>query len=333
MILIVTNKADIHCNPVIKQFISRGDRFFRLNTESLLDDYDLSFWIKDNVPELKIFNKKNSKCLLSSSVTAVWERRPLSPDIRSENNTLITSVVQDEAAELTKWLRHYFHKCRTIGSSIWDRPNESKLRQMDISSKIIKNGDLNIKIPTTLLTNSKSEMDKIITMSNYVVIKPIGSDGIELDSELEMPFVSRKISSELLRKIPEDDIGFCPTFIQAYIDKDYELRVTVVGSKHFCCKIDSQKLPVGKGREDWREGYDYGLPQTWITAPKEIVGFCDSYLEHINSSFGCFDFIRAKDGFYYFLECNPNGQWMWLEEDIGMPISNAIANYLTFRAD
>ena len=51
----------------------------------------------------------------------------------------------------------------------------------------------------------------------------------------------------------------------------------------------------------------------------------------MNLNFGCFDFIKAKNDHYYFLECNPNGQWMWLEEDLGMPISESIANYLSFR--
>ena len=333
MILIITNKGDIHCNPVIKHLVNHGDTFFRLNTDSLLEDYKISFWVRENVPELRIYNKVNKKILVSGSVKSVWERRPISPNITEIDDPQIKSVLKEEASELMTWLRSFFANCRSIGSFVWDRPNESKLRQMDIAARIIEKKKLGIKIPTTLLTNDKTEIMKLTKFYNHIAVKPIGSGAIELDDIMEMPFVSRKISADRFDTISEKDIGACPTLMQNYIDKKYELRITVVGSEFFCCKIDSQKLPEGKGKEDWREGYDHGLSQSGIPTPDELVEFCSHYLSSINSSFGCFDFINDRNGVYHFLECNPNGQWMWIEEDTGIPISKAIADYLAFRAN
>jgi|TARA_B100000315_G_scaffold260130_1_gene319446 hypothetical protein len=333
VILIITNKGDIHCNPVIKHLVDQNDEFFRLNTDSLLEDYEISFWVKENVPELKVCNKVNKKSFVSGSVKSVWERRPVSPNIIEFADPQVKSVLKEEVSEFIGWLRYYFSNCRSIGSSVWDRPNESKLRQMDIAGKIIKKKKLGIRIPTTLVTNTKAEMMKLTNNYSDIVVKPIGSDGIELDDRLEMPFLTRKVPSDQFDAISEKDINLCPTFMQNYIDKKYELRITVVGSEFFCCKIDSQKLPEGRGKEDWREGYDHGLPQSWISTPEELVEFCSYYLESINSSFGCFDFINDNHGVYHFLECNPNGQWMWMEADIGIPISEAIAKYLAFRAN
>tara|TARA_B100000959_G_C14970547_1_gene619508 strand:+ start:667 stop:1668 length:1002 start_codon:yes stop_codon:yes gene_type:complete len=333
LILVITNKSDIHCNPVIKHFYDNGDDFFRLNTDSLLDDYDISFWVKENIPELKIINKFNGKYLVSSSVTSVWERRPISPEITKFVDPMVKVVLNEEAAEFSKWLRYFFINSRNLGSSVWDRPNESKLRQLEVAGRIIKEQKLSIRIPETLISNIKSEILKLTKNYKSIVVKPIGADSIELDEKLEMPFVSRKVSSDQFDNICEKETQLCPTFLQNYVDKEYELRITVVGSKFFCCKIDSQKLPEGSGKEDWREGYDHGLSQSWISMPDELIKFCGSYLNSINSTFGCFDFIYDIYGEYHFLECNPNGQWMWMEEDIGIPISEGIANYLTFRAN
>ena len=333
MILVITNKSDIHCNPVLKHFVNSGDHYFRLNTDALLVDYEITFSVKDNIPNLEIFNKINKKSIESSEIKSVWERRPTSPEVFGINNSKIKGVLEDEAAEFARWLRFLLASTRNLGSSIWDRPNESKLRQMTIASKIISDKSLSISLPATLITNKQSEVMEFATLFSDVVVKPIGSDSIELDDEYEMPFVSRKLSSKKLKGISKDDIALCPTFLQNYIDKEYELRITAVGTKFFCCKIDSQTLPEGKGKEDWREGYDYGLPQTWIAMPDELVEFCSSYLESIQSKFGCFDFIRDRHGIFYFLECNPNGQWMWMEEDIGIPISKAIADFLSSRAN
>jgi len=204
---------------------------------------------------------------------------------------------------------------------------------MNMASLVIEALDSKIQVPLTLLTNSKVDLDQFAKVVNKAVVKPIAADGLELDDKHEIPFTSRQVTPENLNSISKEDLELCPTFIQEYIEKEYELRITAIGENVLCCKINSQKLPKGKGKEDWREGYDHGLSEAeeWVDCPKEIEEFINLYLQKVNLNFGCFDFIKAKNDHYYFLECNPNGQWMWLEEDLGMPISESIANYLSFR--
>ena len=331
MILIITNKGDIHCNPVIKHLQKNGDSYFRLNTESLLTDYLFSFSYKGQSANLLIENKRNGKFLSSNEVISVWERRPNSPVLPKISNKKIKSVVEDEINELAKWIRHFFSDCRSIGSSVWDRPNESKLRQMNMANKTINELDSKIKLPHTLITNSKKDINHFA--EKEMVLKPISADGLMLDDKLEIPFTSRKVNYKNLNVITQEDLELCPSFMQEYVEKNYELRITAIGKKILCCKIDSQKLPKGNGREDWREGYEHGLSEVeeWVDCPDEIQVFISLYMQKMNLNFGCFDFIYAKNNSFYFLECNPNGQWMWLEEDLGIPISESIANFLSFR--
>jgi len=51
-------------------------------------------------------------------------------------------------------------------------------------------------------------------------------------------------------------------------------------------------------------------------------------VEKLGLVFGCIDMIVTPRGEFIFLEINPNGQWLWIEELTGLPISEAIANTL-----
>ena len=57
------------------------------------------------------------------------------------------------------------------------------------------------------------------------------------------------------------------------------------------------------------------------------------HLGRFGLRFGSFDFIEDHDGKITFLECNANGQYRWLEQGLGFPISNAITDELARIAD
>jgi glutathione synthase/RimK-type ligase-like ATP-grasp enzyme len=44
--------------------------------------------------------------------------------------------------------------------------------------------------------------------------------------------------------------------------------------------------------------------------------------------YGAIDLIRTPAGEHVFLEVNPGGEWGMLERDLGLPISEAIADAL-----
>jgi glutathione synthase/RimK-type ligase-like ATP-grasp enzyme len=45
-------------------------------------------------------------------------------------------------------------------------------------------------------------------------------------------------------------------------------------------------------------------------------------------SYGAIDMILTPDGRYVFLEINPNGQYYWIEQMTGLPISDAVCDLL-----
>jgi hypothetical protein len=80
MILIITNKEDIHPTPVIELLNKKGIRFFRLNTEALLTDYVFNWYCNASGCDFWIKNVLNNLECRGSEITTVWERRPEAPN-------------------------------------------------------------------------------------------------------------------------------------------------------------------------------------------------------------------------------------------------------------
>ena len=93
-------------------------------------------------------------------------------------------------------------------------------------------------------------------------------------------------------------------------------------------------LPIISQKKFLQElGYDFGLKHEIIDTPQELASFCKKYLRNLNLNFGCFDFIVTPEDKYIFLECNPNGQWGWIEDECKIPMSEALIDCLMNRLE
>lgn len=126
-------------------------------------------------------------------------------------------------------------------------------------------------------------------------------------------------------KLPTDALPF-PAIWQPYKQKAREWRVTVVGGQLFAASIYTSK----DSKHDWRE-YSHDKSKVRFCAeefPKGEKRKCFNLLKALGLRYGAFDFIETPDGEIVFLEVNPNGQYGWLEEELGFSISAAIATEL-----
>lgn len=58
---------------------------------------------------------------------------------------------------------------------------------------------------------------------------------------------------------------------------------------------------------------------------KQLLGL----MKVLDLQFGAIDLIRTPNDEYIFLEINPNGQWLWIEDQLGLAVSRAIAEWLS----
>lgn len=325
MVLIFTNKEDSHPNFVIERLAAADVPVFRLNTEALLTDYEFSWWADASGCDFVIRCKANSLSVRGSEVTAVWDRRPERPsELLVQNTALINKHNLDEAFGFLYFIRYYLKDVPSIGSIANDRPASSKMLQLRYALEV------GFKVPETCFSNTKGQIVAHLTDNGNYVLKPIESDNLwDEAADSQWVFFAARTSAQNLREAPDEAYSQTVTFLQEYVDKAFELRVTVVGDRAFACRIDSQAQQDDTGKIDWRQGYGHGIRWSVFDLPEDIARKCLAYLRRMGLSFGCFDFIVTPSGEYVFLECNPNGQWLWVELETGLPISRAIAESLS----
>jgi glutathione synthase/RimK-type ligase-like ATP-grasp enzyme len=111
------------------------------------------------------------------------------------------------------------------------------------------------------------------------------------------------------------------------LSKALELRVTVVGHRVMTAALDSQVS--ARAAHDWRRD-GQRMVQDWrpYQLPVEIEEKILRLMDYFSLNYGAIDIILTPDGRHVFLELNPSGEFFWLEQTPGLPISNAIAELL-----
>jgi glutathione synthase/RimK-type ligase-like ATP-grasp enzyme len=120
-------------------------------------------------------------------------------------------------------------------------------------------------------------------------------------------------------------LACCPMIYQEYILKRYELRVTCVGRKIYAARILSQRNAITV--VDWRRD-QFNLDYEATTLPTGLERKITCVLKALGLHFGAFDFVVTPEGRCVFLEVNSSGNWLWLENQLPLPISRAVAEWL-----
>ncbi|MEU5284700.1 ATP-grasp ribosomal peptide maturase [Streptomyces sp. NPDC020755] len=175
---------------------------------------------------------------------------------------------------------------------------------------------LGLTVPPTLVTNDPDEARSFVDSHDQAIFKtlrwtPYQRGGVPLTGWAD-PVLATEI---------DERVAVAPHLFQAVVNKAADLRVLVVGRQVFAVRIESGML-------DWRKDYS-ALSYRVVDLPDRVEKALLTYLDHFELASGSFDFAVDKTGGLWWLELNPNGQWGWLEESTGLPMSTAFAELLT----
>ena len=326
-VLIISSSSDAHISFVAEKLRGLGVHVFRLNTETLGAGGSLSMCI-----EYPIKRKIGGRIQLATDqqefsldeIGSVWYRRPKSPDLSNFHlSPEGLAFARDEWRAALNGLYSLLNEALWVSHPDRLHIGENKLLQLRTAK------ELGFTIPSTLVTNDKQAVLEFWHhFGGSVVAKPIGLGWVYVQDGGEKELVRSVMTNEIDQAALEDldNLQIAPAIFQEAVPKLYELRISVVGHEVFTARIDSQESEIS--RVDWRR-YDLEhTPYSIYRLPENIEGLCKQLVALLGLQFGAIDMIRRPDGEYVFLEINCNGQFAWVEELTGLPISEALARLL-----
>lgn len=313
MLLIVSNKNDIHVDVLVERLIKRKILFFRWNIEDLSDQFLSILTINNNV-DINLLTKDDKFFL--QDIKVVWYRRPgeieIHPDIKELD---YRHFAQREWLSMLRGLWFLLEDKFWITNPFSDQRIGNKVFQLHLARKC------GLKMPPTLITNNPVEVEKFFRIYEWVAIKCC-SVGYVNKSKL---IYTNKICFEDI-KDKLNLIKYSPIIFQQYIEKKLEFRITVIDEDFFACAIDSQKSE--RTKVDWRR-YDFqNVPHYPFDLPEDIKLKLLNFMKESRLIFATFDMALTSDGEYMFFECNPNGQWYWIEILTGLKIADKLADLI-----
>ncbi|UGY91347.1 ATP-grasp ribosomal peptide maturase [Streptomyces gobiensis] len=179
-----------------------------------------------------------------------------------------------------------------------------------------------LAIPPTLITNSSDAARAFVgDVGGRVVCKPVASPVFAEGGQVKTVYTRRLTEDDL------DDLRGIDTtahLFQAWVDKAYEVRLTVVGDRLFAAEVHAGSEAA---YTDWRSDYS-SLTYRVAATPDDVAEGVRRYMDRLGLRFAALDFIVGPDGIWWYLEANPCGQWDWIQHATGLPIAEGIADEL-----
>jgi ATP-grasp ribosomal peptide maturase len=183
---------------------------------------------------------------------------------------------------------------------------------------------LGMNVPQTLITNEAASVRAFAhgAKDGTILTKTLGAASIVEEGRRKVAFTRRVHHADL-----EDLAGIEWTAhqFQRWVPKAYDVRVIVVGDQHWAVAIMADSTV---GHLDFRNDYD-SLRYDLLDESPAVHQQINAYMERFGLVYGAFDFVADHDGRWWFLECNPGGQYGWLEQETGAPITATLAGALT----
>lgn len=307
-ILIVTNSYDLHVDLLTAVLDDRTHPYFRINLDCFPRDYRIDHEFINGTSKASILHLTTGERIEMSEVGAAWIRKPAEFSYNTEFSEQEAAFAKQETEHALFGLI-YSADCYWMSHPIDMRGAMWKTEQLHRAKK------MGFEIPDTLITNNPEAVRSFNkSINNELIYKTLSSptlaaEEVEQDQVIASSLPTTVITEDMSDFI--DSVETLPCQFQVYIEKEYELRVTIIGDQVFATKINSQE--DARTMVDCRD-MSATISYQAIELPEEIKAKCLALMASYNLNYSAMDIIVTKKNDYVFLENNPNGQFLYIEQ-------------------
>ena len=313
---LILGSADDPAIAVVRNALAAAGHPAHFVDPSILD-YELAVDARDGV-----LLRTDSWESVITSTTRIWRRRSSWPTAGSFVSLAEPTREFAASALSALWGSAYAQ------SAEWMNPRQPRfgLESDKVTQAITADRVGLLTIPTLFTTSEAAFRSFVDRVDGDVAIKSPISWHAEIEGERDPygTYTRRLGRREALGM--SSRIGGAALLVQPYVEKEYELRITIVAGEVFTCRIDSQASEVSS--TDWRH-YDLSHVKhhAW-TVPADISTKLISLMSEWHLLFACIDMIVEPSGRHRLVELNPSGQYAWIEALTGLPITQSITSWL-----
>ncbi|MGJ3262919.1 MAG: MvdC/MvdD family ATP grasp protein [Salinarimonas sp.] len=342
MILVVSHLHEPSVNGVVRGLEARGAAWARVNTEEF-PLFRAGRIVLDGAEPYGLIETDRGR-VDTRAVSAVWMRRAARPAVPRGFRPKDKGFVVDEASA-------FLHGFLDLVTGAFVNPRDAERRARKVPQLALASR-CGFAVPRTLVTNDAQAVRAFVAeAAGPVVFKPLSgvtSGGADFARALEQRFgeavevepesaqatgTAELVFSQILtpeRAAQLDALRYAPVIFQDYVEKAFDVRITYVAGRIFACRIHSQDS--GDTAVDFRrmalrpriEDVRHAL----FDPPAALAEGIDTFMRAAGLVFGCLDFVETPDGGFVFLEVNPSGQWLWIEQLTGAPITASLVDAL-----
>jgi hypothetical protein len=312
MILVVSTRRDEHADTVLGHLDRFGVSAHLLDLSEFPQRLRVALQYQPDDVEVSRFLLPSGSDIDLASVKTVWWRRPQPPQIddairRPGHRAFAYGEAHEALSGLWLSLDAHWVNHPTATETAGRKAYQLRLAQR-----------LGLPIPRTCITNDPDTARRFIdAVQGKVVYKAFSAT----EQEWRETRILRDAELSAL-----DTVAYTPVIFQEYIDAAVDLRITIIGDQVFPAAIYSQatsypvdfRMDMNRARIEPTE-----LPEPFERQLREMM--C-----HLGIVYGAVDARRTPDGRHVFLEVNPAGQWLFVEQRTGQPMSEALARHLAF---